>query len=123
MSSSGSRPRGLAEDDDAPRPQNDASVVDVTLRLPVGTVRALLDRELSTLAEERAAHAADVAAYDSIKARVAVTHFSTYIKLDVGGALFKTSASTLRAERGSTLAGAKERGDGRAAARARPSRG
>jgi hypothetical protein len=39
-----------------------------------------------------------------MKARVAVTHFPTYVKLDVGGSAFKTSVSTLRVARGSTLA-------------------
>ena len=36
----------------------EGSLVDVTLRLPVSTVRALLQSELSALAEERAAHGA-----------------------------------------------------------------
>jgi hypothetical protein len=45
-----------------------------------------------------------VASYDAMKARVAVTHFPTYVRLDVGGSAFKTSVSTLRAARGSTLA-------------------
>jgi hypothetical protein len=93
-----------SHDDEAPAALRESSVVDVTLRLPVGAIRALLTDELATLAAERAAHAAEVANYDAMKARVAVTHFPTCVKLDVGGAIFKTSAATLTVERGSALA-------------------
>ena len=93
----------MADADSAPEHASEEHV-DVVLRLPLKVARSLLQRELETLAAERAAHACDVASYEAVKARVAVTHFGTYVKLDVGGAVFKTSVSTLRAERGSTLA-------------------
>ena len=81
-----------------------AAVVDATLRLPASAVSGLLREELELIARERAALAADAAKYEALKTRVAVTHFPTYVKLDVGGTVFKTSVSTLRAEHGSVLA-------------------
>lgn len=38
------------------------------------------------------------------KELVAKTHFKSAVKLDVGGTIYKTSLSTLSAERGSMLA-------------------
>lgn len=81
-----------------------AAALDVMLRLPAARVSALLRDELALIASERAAHAADVSSYAALKAAVAVTHFATYVKLDVGGMLFKTSVSTLCVERDSVLA-------------------
>jgi hypothetical protein len=59
------RTAASSHDDEAPAALRESSVVDVTLRLPVGAIRALLTDELATLAAERAAHAAEVANYDA----------------------------------------------------------
>jgi hypothetical protein len=96
--------RAEEEEPDAPGIGANGEHVDVTLRLPAAAACGLLRAELDALAAERAAHARDVAAYDMLRARVAVTHFPTYVKLDVGGTIFKTSTATLRAARGSALA-------------------
>lgn len=81
----------------------DARPVELTLRLPAVAVSTLLRGEAESIARERAALASEVAGFEALKARVAVAHFPTYVKLDVGGQVFKTSVSTLRAERGTVL--------------------
>ena len=80
------------------------AAMEITLRMPASRVSALLRDELALIASERAAHAEDAASYEALKAAVAKVHHPTYIKLDVGGMLFKTSVNTLCAERGSVLA-------------------
>ena len=64
--------RAEEEEPEAPGSGADGEHVDVTLRLPAAAARGLLRAEHDALAAERALHARDVAAYDTLRARVAV---------------------------------------------------
>ena len=67
----------------------------VSVRLPVEALRGILNDEVSTLRDERAALAAERESYETLYEKVAKTHLEEAIKLDVGGTTFKTTLSTL----------------------------
>lgn len=100
----GSRKSGNRNDFAGDVPPTDDSVVDVVLRLNIGSIRNLLKDELTLVERERGQHAEEVANYTALKAKIATTHFGTYVNVDVGGTVFKTSVSTLSREKGSMLA-------------------